>query len=95
MTAKIILFPQVTQRLTSLKISLYTDDEIFLCILVLNSFGELPFKVTADNLLDIDPIYVISCLEKAKNSNLLSKQAKIMMADILATVEETYMDQSP
>lgn len=94
MNAKIIQFPG-EHRPLSYTLSLYSDDEILLTIIAVNSFGTLPFKVSELNLVDIDPIYVISCLEKAKKSELLSSKGLTLIDNILRSVEQTFMDKSP
>ena len=90
--AKIIRFPGEAHRSISFKISLYSDEEIFLTILAINSFGHLSFIVNEQNLIDIDPIFVISCLEKARESDLLSDKSKFLIMNILSSVEQTYTD---
>lgn len=95
MTAKILQFPYSHQKTLGFKISLYTDDEILLTIIAINSFGTLPFKVTMSNIIDIDPIIVINCLEQAKQCDLFSKKGRQIFDKILNSVESTYMETMP
>lgn len=87
MTADVINFPRPSKRPSSFKILLYTDDEILITNIVVNSFAGLPQKVNNKTLSDVDPVKVLQCLEKALDSNLFSENTCDIIHNIIANIE--------
>jgi hypothetical protein len=90
MSAKIISFPGRKREATDhqvINLSLYSDEEIILSIIALNSFGFIPRKVTIANLVDQDPFHVISCIRQAKESHIFSDLSKQVFSNIIASFE--------
>lgn len=92
MSARIIKFPGQTHRPIAFKISFYTDEEIMIAVISVNSFGDLLHKVNSFNLVEIDPILVISCLEKALACDLFSDKGRALIKSVLDSVEQTYIE---
>ncbi|NDB83195.1 MAG: hypothetical protein EB127_10785 [Alphaproteobacteria bacterium] len=87
MTAQILQFP-CKQLQTGYKIPLYTDDEIFITIMAINTFSNLKEKITTRNLSKYDPVIIIRCLTEAKESVLFSKETKLVINTILKSIEK-------
>lgn len=87
MSAKIFRFPESRLLFKGYKIPLYNEDEIYLTVIALNLFGNLPEKVTEKTLESYDPLTVIKALVEAKNSNILSTKAKHTIQEILKSIE--------
>jgi hypothetical protein len=87
MNAKIYRFPETIKSIVY-KIPLYTDVEIFLTVLAINTFGTLTYKVTVANLEKCDPIIVISAISQAATYDLFSKEAKETFFNIIKSVEK-------
>lgn len=92
MSARIIKFPKISHRPISFKISFYTDDEILITIIAINTFGSVVFKVNNYNLVEVDPVHVISCLEKALACDLFSDKGKSHIKTVLDSVEQSYIE---
>jgi hypothetical protein len=87
MNAKIYRFPESRAIFKGYKIPLYNEDEIYLTVISLNIFGNLPEKVTEKTLIDYDPLTVIKALVEAKSSGVLSGKAKTTIQGILKSIE--------
>lgn len=87
MSAKIYRFQKATKSIVY-KIPLYTDDEIFLTVLAINTFGTFTHKVTAANLEKCDPKIVIAAIALAATYDIFSKEAKEIYVNIIKSVEE-------
>ena len=87
MSAKIFRFPESRLLFKGYKIPLYNEDEIYLTVVALNLFGNLPEKVTEKTLENYDPLTVIKALVEAKSSNVLSTKAKHTIQEILKSIE--------
>jgi hypothetical protein len=87
MNAKIYRFPESRAIFKGYKIPLYNEDEIYLTVISLNIFGNLPEKVTEKTLIDYDPLTVIKALVEAKSSSVLSGKAKTTIQGILKSIE--------
>jgi len=87
MIAKVYNFPNV-QKNIGFKIPLYTEIEVDISVLCINSFSCLPNKITKKNLGDIDPKFVIESLQKAKLSPFITTQTKLIIDKILNNVEK-------
>lgn len=92
MSARIIKFPGHSNRPVAFKISFYTDDEILITIIAINAFGSLTYKVNDYNLVEVDPVHVISCLEKALDCYLFSDKAKDLITSVLNSVEKSFIE---
>jgi hypothetical protein len=87
MVAKIYRFPESRAIFKGYKIPLYNEEEIYLTVISLNIFGNLPEKVTEKTLESYDPLTVIKALVEAKQSNVLSTKAKYTIQGILKAIE--------
>jgi hypothetical protein len=87
MVAKIYRFPESRAIFKGYKIPLYNEEEIYLTVISLNIFGNLPEKVTEKTLESYDPLTVIKALVEAKQSNMLSTKAKYTIQGILKAIE--------
>jgi hypothetical protein len=87
MNAKIYRFPENRAIFKGYKIPLYNEDEIYLTVVALNVFGNLPEKVTDKTLEGYDPLTVIKALVEAKSSGVLSSKAKTTIQGILKSIE--------
>ena len=87
MTGEIIQFPRVTKRPASFKILLYTDDEILMTCIAVNTFAGLPNKVNNKTLSDVHPVSVLQCLEKSLECPLFSELAYDTIRAIIANIE--------
>ncbi len=65
MTAKILKFPAEHAAFT---ISLYTNEEIDLAVKAVNMYSNIGRNITKKNLLFVDPLYVINCLNMARTN---------------------------
>ena len=87
MTAKIYRFPESRAIFKGYKIPLYTEEEIYLTVISLNIFGNLPERVTEKTLESYDPLTVIKALVEAKQSNIFSIKTKYTIQGILKSIE--------
>lgn len=89
MTATIINFPvREKHTKTYYRIPLYSDEEVFITLLCVNAFGNLPFKVSEDDLAKLDSSVVLSYLHEAQDLNIFSANARSVIRKILRSVEE-------
>jgi len=87
MTAKIYKFPEPNKML-GYKIPLYTDEEIFITIVAVNTFGKsINIKANQKNITNFDPTIIIDALHKSKDSDLFSSKTKTVILRILKSVE--------
>jgi hypothetical protein len=88
MTAKIYQFPEPV-KIEGYKIPLYTDEEIFITLVAVNTFvAGIKLKINHKNITDYDPSVIIDALHKAKSSDLFSYKAKNTINRILRSVEK-------
>lgn len=92
MSARIIKFPYRSNRPVAFKISFYTDEEILLAVIAINAFGNVVHKVNNYNLVEVDPVHVISCLEKALDCDLFSDKGRSLIKSVLDSVEQSYIE---
>jgi hypothetical protein len=71
-----------------LAIRLETDEEIFVTIASINVFGER--KVSERRLWELEPDYVIACLQAGLTSELFSNRARVICKQIV----DKYQEQS-
>lgn len=69
-------------------ISLYTEEEIQLCIVALNRYNFSRFKAREDNISHFDPQMIILCLTKMIYDEMYSKDTKDLAKKILSRVQE-------
>ena len=88
---KVIDFPK--QELTpkvikGYRMSFYTDDEIDLAVLCLNTYGWKEIGHTRKTIARADPLYIKDCLIKGYDSELLSFPARKIINKIIDGMEE-------
>lgn len=69
-------------------ISLYSQEEVDLCIIALNRYTFSRFKAHEFNLSEFDPQMVILCLSKLVHDPMFNKETKDVARKILSGVEE-------
>ena len=87
MTAQVYKFPEI-QKNFGFKIPLYTETEIEISVLCVNSFSCLPNKINEKNLGELDPKFVIESLQKAKHCQYITTHTKKIIDKILNNVEK-------
>ncbi|NDB81220.1 MAG: hypothetical protein EB127_00500 [Alphaproteobacteria bacterium] len=87
MTAKILKFPEPIIK-NGYKISLYTDEEIFLTVSVVNIFSSSKIKADKNNIANYDPNIILSCLDKAIASDIFSQKTKVIINRIIRSAEK-------
>ena len=87
MPARIYKFPERRTYYRGYKIPLYNEEQIFLTVISLNFFGNLTEKVTEKTLENYDPLTVMKALVEAKSSSVFSSKAKIIIQEILKSIE--------
>jgi hypothetical protein len=68
---------------------LYTDADVELVLFCVNAFGVTPERNMMDDLLEMDPIEVIECLDIARESDIISNVAKEHIRCIRESIEES------
>jgi hypothetical protein len=71
------------------RIPLYTDADIEIVLFCVNAFGVTPNRNMIDDLLAMDPIEVIECLDIASQSDIISNVAKNHIRCIRESIEES------
>jgi len=84
---EILNFPRKA-KIVGYAIPLYTQEEIDVTLLAMNSFAFGNYKVTEDTICKYDPELVIRALFFMVNNKLFSKEAQEVSKKILSTVEE-------
>jgi hypothetical protein len=87
MNAKIYRFPEQRALFKGYKIPLYTEEEIALTVVAMNTFSNLPEKVTLNTLENYDPVTVIKALVEASTSSIFSTKTKQTYCIILKAIE--------
>ena len=88
MSARIYQFPDKHARyFNGYKISLYNEEEVFITILSMNTFGPFKEKITEANLENYDPVDIIRALSEARKSSFLTNRTKHIILKILKSVE--------
>lgn len=90
MTADILHFPKAHRKTTPIGkvINLYTEEEIEMVLFCLNIFGKSDNTYTKEELRTADPYYTLDCIKTAKDSYLLSHDAKAILSYIMQNVKE-------
>jgi hypothetical protein len=68
---------------------LYTDEDINVVLFCLNAFGNSDKRIIFDDLLELDPIDVMECLDFAVESDMISTMTKEHIHCIRKSVEES------
>jgi hypothetical protein len=71
------------------RIPLYTDADIEIVLFCVNAFGVTSNRNMIDDLLSMDPIEVIECLDIASQSDIISTVAKNHIRCIRESIEES------
>ena len=67
--------------------SFYTEEEIDLALLCINTYGWRRIGYTRDTLSKVDPLYIKDCLIRGYNSDLLSFPARKIINKIIDGME--------
>jgi len=70
------------------RISFYTDEEIDITLLALNMYGFDKLRYTVETMKSLDPLYIKSCLNKLKQSDLISSLGRRVINMIINNMEE-------
>ena len=71
------------------RIPLYSEADIDLVLFCVNAFGITPKRIIFDDLIKMDPIDVMECLDFAMKSDIVSNAAKEHIRCIRASIEES------
>lgn len=69
------------------KIPLYTEEDVGIVLFCVNAFGFSERRVMLDDLLEMDPVEVIECLDIALESDIVGNAAKQHIQCIRKSVE--------
>jgi hypothetical protein len=89
--AKVIEFPKQEPHpkvIKGYRMAFYTQDEIDLAVLCLNTYGWKRIGHTRDTLAQVDPLYIKECLIRGYNSELFSYPARKLINKIIDGMEE-------
>lgn len=87
--AEILKFPDKFFRGRRLyRIPLYTDMDINLVLFCVNAFGETEQRLILDDLIKMDPVDVIKCIDYALESEYISSMTKSHIESIRKSIEE-------
>lgn len=70
------------------RLSFYTDEEIDITLLALNMYGFDKLRYTVETMKSLDPLYIKSCLNKLKRSDLISSLSRRVINMIINNMEE-------
>lgn len=88
--AKVLQFPKKEPKprvIKGYRMSFYTEEEIDLALLCINTYGWRQIAYTRKTLSKIDPLYIKDCLIRGYNSELLSYPAKKLINKIIDGME--------
>jgi hypothetical protein len=91
MKAKVIKFPTQEPKpklIKGYRMSFYTEEEIDLAVVCINTYGWRRIGYTRETLAKVDPLYIKDCLIKGYNSDLLSYPARKLINKIIDGMEE-------
>jgi len=91
MKGKVIKFPTQHPKpklIKGYRMAFYTEDEIDLAVLCLNTYGWKRIGHTRDTLTKVDPMYIKDCLIRGYDSDLLSFPARKLINKIIDGIEE-------
>lgn len=70
------------------RIPLYTGADVDVVLFCINAFGDTEKRVILDDLIQMDPIIVMECLDFALESDMISSSTKEHIKCIRNSVEE-------
>lgn len=70
------------------RIPLYSSSDIELVIFCINAFGTTPRRIILDDLVKMDPVDVMECLDFALESDIIAPSVKEIIGCIRKSVEE-------
>jgi len=73
---------------TGYRMAFYTEEEIDIALLCLNTWGFRELRYTRPVLKKLDPLYIKECLIHGYNSELFSTQSKKTIFKSIDSVEE-------
>lgn len=82
----VLKFPSKENK-SIVRLKLFSEDEIFVTLLAVNTYCAEDYKFTEQNIEFLDPEIVISCLQAALKSVFFSIEFKVVVQDILDNVE--------
>jgi len=88
--AKVLKFPKkepAPKVIKGYRLSFYTDEEIELALLCVNTFGFKQIGYTRATLKQLDPLYIKECLIKGYNSDLISALGRKLINKIIDGME--------
>ena len=88
--AKVLKFPKkepTPKVIQGYRMSYYTDEEIELALLCVNTFGFKQIGYTRKTLKQLDPLYIKDCLIKGYNSDLVSALGRKLINKIIDGME--------
>ena len=88
--AKVIHFPKKESKPRVIKgysMSFFTEEEIDLALLCINTYGWKKIGYTRNTLSKVDPLYIKDCLIRGYNSDLLSFPARKLINKIIDGME--------
>jgi hypothetical protein len=86
MSAEIYKFPR-KKPLKGFRIPLYDEGQVYLVLMVVNTFGSYPEKIIEKTLNNVDPLDIIECISKARASQIFSTKTKQLLYIILTHIE--------
>ena len=87
--SNVVPFPKKYHRGKRLyRIPLYTDDDIDIVIFCVNAFGDTDKRIIIDDLVIMDPVDVIKCIDFALDSEYISNTTKAHIECIRKSIEE-------
>lgn len=87
--AEILKFPdKFFQGKRYYRIPLYSDLDIDIVLFCVNAFGESEKRVIIDDLVKMDPIDVMKCIDFAIESEYISNTSKEHLVCIRKSIEE-------
>ena len=88
--AKVIQFPKKEPKprvIKGYRMSFFTEEEIDLALLCINTYGWKRIGYTRETLAKVDPLYIKGCLIRGYNSDLLSFPARKLINKIIDGME--------
>lgn len=90
MMSNVIQFPdRFPKKPRRYRIPLYSDADIDLVLFCVNAFGISSNRLMIDDLLEMDPVDVMECLDFALESDIVSNEAKRHIRSIWESIEES------
>lgn len=87
--AEILKFPdKFYQGKRLYRIPLYSDMDIDIVLFCVNAFGETEQRAIIDDLVKMDPVDVIKCIDFALESEYISNMTKEHITCIRKSIEE-------